>query len=211
MVSARTRRRRGNRSTLAVIFPSDNSDKAINVLDLACARVSRKEEESVDAMDVVEVVAQQTGIPAEKLTMTDSERLLQLGSFLKRRVLGQDSAMDSIAEVICRNFAGFNSNRPMGSILMVGPTGVGKTETVKVLASFLFHSKEAIVRFDMSEFSEPHSVSKLIGAPPGYSAHEEGGLPTEAVYKKPHQVIPDEVEKAAPEVWNLLRPWMKGV
>ena len=89
---------------------------------------------------------------------------------------------------------------------------MGKTETVKVLASFLFHSKEAIVRFDMSEFSELHSVSKLIGAPPGYSAHEEGGLLTEAVYKKPYQVILfDEVEKAAPEVWNLLQLLMKGV
>ena len=180
-------------------------DKAINILDLACARVSRQGGDSVEVMDVIDVVATQTGIPSDKLMVTDSERLLRLSEYLKSRVVGQNCAMESVSDVICRNYAGFNSKRPMGSILMVGPTGVGKTETVKVLSEFLFQSRDAMVRFDMSEFSEAHSVSKLIGSPPGYTGHDEGGLLTEAVHKRPYQVILfDEIEKAAQEVWNLL-------
>jgi len=180
-------------------------DKAINILDLACARVSRLRREVVGVEDVADVVSQQTGIPAEKLSERDTQRLLALEEFLEARVIGQSKPLARIAEVIRRNFAGFNSERPMGSFLMVGPTGVGKTETVKVLAEFLFQSRDAVLRFDMSEFAETHSVSKLIGSPPGYVGHAEGGQLTDAMHKRPYQIVLfDEIEKANPEVWNLL-------
>jgi len=180
-------------------------DKAINILDLACSRVSRLQREVVHVDDVADVLAQQTGIPAEKLSQRDSQRLLALGDFLESRIIGQSSALQRIAEVVRRNFAGFNSVRPMGSFLMVGPTGVGKTETVKVLAEFLFQNRDAVLRFDMSEFTETHSVSKLIGSPPGYVGHAEGGQLTDGMHKRPYQIVLfDEIEKAHPEVWNLL-------
>jgi len=180
-------------------------DKAINVVDLACSRARRLGQKEVEDTDMAEVVAAQIGLPVEKLVLKESERLLQLEDFLAERIIGQPNPVRRIAEVIRRNFAGFNSHRPMGSFLLVGPTGVGKTETVKVLADFLFQNRDAVLRFDMSEYSESHAVSKLIGSPPGYVGHDDGGQLTDAVHKRPYQVLLfDEIEKANPEVWNLL-------
>lgn len=180
-------------------------DKAINLVDLACARARRQRRNDVRDVDVAEVVSKQTNIPMDRLLLTDAERLLSMEPFLVNHIVGQQEPLQRIAAVIRRNYAGFNSHRPMGSFLLVGPTGVGKTETVKVLAEFLFQSRDAIVRFDMSEYSEAHAVSKLVGSPPGYVGHDEGGQLTEALHKRPYQIILfDEIEKAHPDVWNLL-------
>lgn len=180
-------------------------DKAINLVDLACARARRQRRNDVRDVDVAEVVSKQTQIPMDRLLLTDAERLLSMEPFLIHHVVGQQEPLRRIAGVIRRNYAGFNSHRPMGSFLLVGPTGVGKTETVKVLAEFLFQSRDAIARFDMSEYSEAHAVSKLVGSPPGYVGHDEGGQLTEALHKRPYQIILfDEIEKAHPDVWNLL-------
>lgn len=180
-------------------------DKAINLIDLASSRARRMRRPRVDEAQVADVVSRQTQIPLEKLLVAEAQRMLALEAHLCRRVLGQADSLGRLAAVIRRNFAGFNSHRPMGSFLFVGPTGVGKTETVRALAEFLFESRDAIIRFDMSEFSERHAVSKLIGAPPGYVGHEDGGQLSAALNKRPYQIVLfDEIEKAHPEVWNLL-------
>ncbi|MDP6945372.1 MAG: ATP-dependent Clp protease ATP-binding subunit, partial [Myxococcota bacterium] len=164
-------------------------DKAINLIDTAGARAVRHGKESVDPADIAAVVSDVASIPIERLLMSDAERILGIRDFLGTYVVGHAPVLDRVADVIQRSGAGFASKRPIGSFLFLGPTGVGKTETAKVLADFLFCSKEAMTRFDMSEFMEPHSVAKLIGSPPGYVGHDSGGQLTEAVRRKPYQLV----------------------
>ena len=160
----------------------------------------------VGAEEIAEVVARATGIPVSKLMQGERDKLLHMEAKLHERVVGQDEAIVSVADAIRRSRAGLSDpNRPLGSFLFLGPTGVGKTELCKALAGFLFDSEDHMVRIDMSEFMEKHSVSRLIGAPPGYVGYEEGGTLTEAVRRKPYSVLLlDEVEKAHPDVFNVL-------
>ena len=161
---------------------------------------------SVGAEEIAEVVARATGIPVSKLMQGERDKLLQMEAKLHERVVGQDEAITAVADAIRRSRAGLSDpNRPTGSFLFLGPTGVGKTELCKALAGFLFDSEDHMIRVDMSEFMEKHSVSRLIGAPPGYVGYEEGGALTEAVRRKPYCVLLlDEVEKAHPDVFNVL-------
>ncbi|MDC0612282.1 ATP-dependent chaperone ClpB [Vibrio sp.] len=156
--------------------------------------------------EIAEVLSKQTGIPVSKMLEAEKEKLLQMESVLHKRVIGQVEAVDVVSNAIRRSRAGLSDpNRPIGSFLFLGPTGVGKTELCKTLANFMFDSEEAMVRIDMSEFMEKHSVARLVGAPPGYVGYEEGGYLTEAVRRKPYSVILlDEVEKAHPDVFNIL-------
>jgi ATP-dependent Clp protease ATP-binding subunit ClpB len=151
-------------------------------------------------------VSRATGIPVSKLMQGEREKLLQMEGKLHERVVGQDEAIAAVSDAIRRSRAGLSDpNRPYGSFLFLGPTGVGKTELCKALAAFLFDSTDHLIRVDMSEFMEKHSVSRLIGAPPGYVGYDEGGTLTEAVRRKPYSVILlDEVEKAHPDVFNVL-------
>lgn len=160
----------------------------------------------VGAEEIAEVVARATGIPVSKLMQGERDKLLQMEEKLHQRVVGQDEAISAVANAIRRSRSGLSDpNRPTGSFLFLGPTGVGKTELCKALAGFLFDSEEHLVRIDMSEFMEKHSVARLIGAPPGYVGYEEGGYLTEAVRRKPYSVLLlDEVEKAHPDVFNVL-------
>ncbi len=160
----------------------------------------------VGAEEIAEVVSRSTGIPVSKLMQGERDKLLQMEDKLHARVVGQDEAIVAVADAIRRSRAGLSDpNRPLGSFLFLGPTGVGKTELCKALAGFLFDSDDHMVRIDMSEFMEKHSVSRLIGAPPGYVGYEEGGTLTEAVRRKPYSVLLlDEVEKAHPDVFNVL-------
>ena len=152
------------------------------------------------------MVARATGIPVAKLMQGERDKLLVMEDKLHTRVVGQDEAISAVANAIRRSRSGLSDpNRPTGSFLFLGPTGVGKTELCKALAGFLFDSEEHMVRIDMSEFMEKHSVSRLIGAPPGYVGYDEGGYLTEAVRRKPYSVLLlDEVEKAHPDVFNVL-------
>ncbi|MFT0868463.1 ATP-dependent chaperone ClpB [Pseudomonas sp. CAM1A] len=156
--------------------------------------------------EIAEVVSKWTGIPVAKMLEGEREKLLKMESLLHERVIGQDEAVTAVANAVRRSRAGLSDpNRPSGSFLFLGPTGVGKTELCKALAEFLFDTEEAMVRIDMSEFMEKHSVARLIGAPPGYVGYEEGGYLTEAVRRKPYSVVLlDEVEKAHPDVFNVL-------
>jgi ATP-dependent Clp protease ATP-binding subunit ClpB len=156
--------------------------------------------------EVAEIVSKWTGIPVSKMLAGEKEKLLQMESVVQERVVGQGEAVTAVANAIRRSRAGLSDpKRPIGSFLFLGPTGVGKTELSKALANFLFDTDEAIVRLDMSEFMEKHSVARLIGAPPGYVGYEEGGYLTEAVRRRPYSVILlDEVEKAHPDVFNVL-------
>jgi ATP-dependent Clp protease ATP-binding subunit ClpB len=160
----------------------------------------------VGAEEIAEVVSRATGIPVSKLMQGERDKLLQMESKLHERVVGQDEAIKAVSDAIRRSRAGLSDpNRPYGSFLFLGPTGVGKTELCKALAAFLFDSEEHMVRIDMSEFMEKHSVSRLIGAPPGYVGYDEGGYLTEAVRRRPYSVLLlDEVEKAHPDVFNVL-------
>ncbi|MGH8321316.1 MAG: ATP-dependent chaperone ClpB, partial [Gammaproteobacteria bacterium] len=160
----------------------------------------------VTAEEIAEVVSRWTGIPVSKMLEGEKEKLLRMEDVLMQRVIGQDEAVRAVANAIRRSRAGLSDpNRPTGSFLFLGPTGVGKTELTKALAWFLFDTEDAMVRIDMSEFMEKHSVARLIGAPPGYVGYEEGGYLTEAVRRKPYSVILlDEVEKAHPDVFNVL-------
>ena len=161
---------------------------------------------SVTENEIAEVVSRWTGIPVSKMMEGERDKLLRMEDELHKRVIGQDEAVNAVANAIRRSRAGLSDpNRPYGSFLFLGPTGVGKTELTKALASFLFDTEEAMVRIDMSEFMEKHSVARLIGAPPGYVGYEEGGYLTEAVRRKPYSVVLlDEVEKAHPDVFNVL-------
>ena len=156
--------------------------------------------------EIAEVVSAATGIPVAKMMQGEREKLLNMEDYLHNRVVGQDEAVVAVSNAVRRSRAGLSDpNRPSGSFLFLGPTGVGKTELTKALASFLFDSDDAMIRIDMSEFMEKHSVSRLVGAPPGYVGYEEGGVLTEAVRRKPYSVVLfDEVEKAHPDVFNIL-------
>ncbi len=162
--------------------------------------------EEVDAEDIAEIVAKWTGIPVSKMLESDRERLTRLEAELRERVVGQDEALAAVANAVRRSRAGLQDpNRPTGSFIFLGPTGVGKTETARALAEFLFDDERAMVRLDMSEYMEKHSVARMIGAPPGYVGHEEGGQLTEAVRRRPYCVLLlDEIEKAHPDVFNVL-------
>lgn len=162
--------------------------------------------EEVGPEEVAEVVARWTGIPVQKMMQSETEKLLHMEDKLRERVVGQDHALGVVADAIRRARAEIaDPNRPIGTFIFLGPTGVGKTETVKALAEFLFDSDQAVIRIDMGEYMEKHSVSRLIGAPPGYVGYEEGGQLTEAVRRKPYSVVLlDEIEKAHPDVFNVL-------
>ncbi|MBL4773393.1 MAG: ATP-dependent chaperone ClpB [Alcanivoracaceae bacterium] len=160
----------------------------------------------VTEVEIAEVVAKWTGIPVNKMLQGDKDRLLQMEQFIHKRLIGQDEAVVAVSDAIRRSRAGLSDpNRPIGSFLFLGPTGVGKTELCKALADFMFDTTDAMVRIDMSEFMEKHSVSRLIGAPPGYVGYEQGGYLTEAIRRRPYSVILlDEVEKAHHDVFNIL-------
>ncbi|MBI1243646.1 MAG: ATP-dependent chaperone ClpB [Alphaproteobacteria bacterium] len=162
--------------------------------------------EEVTEADIAAVVSRWTGVPVDKMLSGEREKLLKMEDSLKARVVGQDEAVAAVSEAVRRARAGLQDpNRPIGSFLFLGPTGVGKTELTKALASFLFNDDQALLRMDMSEYMEKHSVARLIGAPPGYVGYDEGGALTEAVRRRPYQVILfDEVEKAHPDVFNVL-------
>ena len=162
--------------------------------------------EEVDAEDIAENVAKATGIPVAKMIQSDREKLLQLEDHLHERVVGQEEAITAVADAIRRSRAGLQDPRkPIGSFIFLGTTGVGKTELAKTLASYLFDDESMMTRIDMSEYQEKHTVSRLVGAPPGYVGYEEGGQLTEAVRRKPYSVVLlDEIEKAHPDVWNVL-------
>jgi ATP-dependent Clp protease ATP-binding subunit ClpC len=163
-------------------------------------------DEVVDVNDIAEVVAQWTGIPVSQMMETEAEKLLQMETRLHERIIGQEEAIKAISDAIRRARSGMKDpRRPIGSFIFIGPSGVGKTELAKALAEFMFDDEEALVRIDMSEYREQHTVSRLFGAPPGYVGYEEGGQLTEAVRRRPYRVILfDEIEKAHPEVWNAL-------
>jgi ATP-dependent Clp protease ATP-binding subunit ClpB len=163
-------------------------------------------EHTVDDADIAAVIARRTGIPVTKMMTAEKDRLVNMETFLSAKIIGQDKAIQAIANAIRKARAGLKlPYRPVGSFLFLGPTGTGKTYLPKLLAEFLFDDKNAMVRLDMSEFMESHSVAKMIGAPPGYVGYEEGGLLTEAVRRKPFSVVLfDEVEKAHPDVFNVM-------
>ncbi|RMG40671.1 MAG: ATP-dependent chaperone ClpB [Methanobacteriota archaeon] len=162
--------------------------------------------QEVSEEDIAEVVSRWTGIPVSKITQEEADKILHMEEYLRKRVKGQDEAIEALAQTIRRSRAGLSSGeRPLGSFMFLGPTGVGKTELAKALAEFLFDSEKYMVRIDMSEYMEKHSVARLIGAPPGYVGHEEGGQLTEAVRRHPYSVILfDEIEKAHQDVFNIL-------
>ncbi len=162
--------------------------------------------EEVSAEDVATVVAKWTGIPVDKLLQGEKEKLVEAESFLQKRVIGQNNAIHAVANAVRRARAGLQDpDRPLGSFIFLGPTGVGKTELARSLADFLFESEQAMIRIDMSEYMEKHSVARLIGAPPGYVGYDQGGYLTEAVRRRPYSVILfDEIEKAHPDVFNVL-------
>ncbi len=182
-------------------------DKAIAIIDLAGARARRRGLQQVGAEQVAEVVSETAQVPKERLLESDGARLLRLEQTLAERVVGHSDKLRSMARIIRRNAAGLGDSRPIGTFLLLGPTGVGKTETAKAIASALFGSEQAMTRLDLSEYSEAHAVARLVGAPPGYVGHEAGGQLTEAVRRRPYQVLLlDEIEKAHAEVLETFLP-----
>ncbi len=162
--------------------------------------------EEIGSENIAEIVARWTGIPVSKMMQSEKEKLLHLEDELHKRVIGQEEAIEAVSDAIRRSRAGLqDSQRPIGSFIFLGTTGVGKTELAKALAEFLFNDENALIRIDMSEYQERHSVSRLIGAPPGYVGYDESGQLTEAVRRKPYSVVLlDEIEKAHPDVFNIL-------
>jgi ATP-dependent Clp protease ATP-binding subunit ClpC len=176
-------------------------DKAVQILDLAGARTRRRGDARVETAGIAEVVSELAGVPEERLLETDAERLLHIEELLGERIVGHRHALEKIATVLRRNASGFRSRRPIGTFLLLGPTGVGKTETAKAIAECLFHSADAMTRLDLSEYAESHAISRLVGAPPGYVGHDAGGQLTESIRRRPYQVVLlDEIEKAHRDV-----------
>ncbi len=172
---------------------------------LAASDGGRISKEEVDEDDIAEIIARWTGIPVSKLLEGEKQKLLNLESELHQRVIGQNEAVDAVAEAVLRSRSGLGDpNRPIGSFIFLGPTGVGKTELARALAEYLFDDERALIRIDMSEYQEKHTVARLLGAPPGYVGYDEGGQLTEAVRRRPYSVILfDEIEKAHPDVFNV--------
>ncbi|HRX85054.1 MAG TPA: AAA family ATPase, partial [Phycisphaerae bacterium] len=204
--------RRGELETAARIRYGELKELEARLLD-AEARLNQLHaagggliHEEVTAEQIAEVLSSWTGIPVARMLESEKSKLLTMEENLTRRVVGQDEAVSAVSDAVRRARSGLGDpNRPLGSFLFLGPTGVGKTELCKALAEFLFDTEEAMVRIDMSEFMEPHSVARLIGAPPGYVGYEEGGRLTEAVHRRPYSVVLfDEIEKAHPDVFNVL-------
>ncbi len=166
---------------------------------------TRLSKEEVDEEDIAEVISRWTGVPVSKLLEGEVQKLLHLDEELHKRVIGQNEAVDAVAEAVVRSRSGLaDPNRPIGSFIFLGPTGVGKTELARALAEYLFDDERAMIRIDMSEYQEKHTVARLLGAPPGYIGFEEGGQLTEAVRRRPYSVILfDEIEKANPDVFNV--------
>lgn len=162
--------------------------------------------EEIDANDIADIVSKWTGIPVSKMLQSERQKLLNIDEELHKRVVGQDKAVQAVSEAVKRSRAGMgDEKKPIGSFIFLGPTGVGKTELARTLAEYLFDDEDAMIRIDMSEYMESHTVSRLVGAPPGYVGYEEGGQLTEAVRRKPFSVVLlDEIEKAHPDVFNIL-------
>jgi ATP-dependent Clp protease ATP-binding subunit ClpB len=162
--------------------------------------------EEVDVEEIAAVVSRWTGVPVTRMLEAERTKLLKLEDELHKRVIGQDEAVRAVADAVRRSRAGMgDEKRPIGSFIFLGTTGVGKTELAKALSEVLFNDENAMTRIDMSEYQERHSVSRLVGAPPGYVGYDEGGQLTEAVRRKPYSVVLlDEIEKAHPDVWNIL-------
>jgi len=184
-------------------------EKELEEQNLKLTEIQKKNKmlkEEVSAEDIAEVVAKWTGIPVDKLLEGEREKLVRAEQQLAKRVIGQEEAIKAVANAVRRARAGLQDpDRPLGSFIFLGPTGVGKTELARSLADFLFDSENAMIRIDMSEYMEKHSVARLIGAPPGYVGYDEGGMLTEAVRRRPYAVILlDEIEKAHPDVFNVL-------
>ena len=179
--------------------------KALDLLDLALSRGRRSGLKEIGREEVARVCADVAKIPIERVLAKDQQRFMEMEAELGRRVIGHEQVITRVAHTIRRNYAGFSTHRPMGSFLLLGPSGVGKTELAKALADFMFGTEKALIRLDMSEYSEPHTVARLTGAPPGYVGHEEGGQLTEALRRRPHAVVLlDEIEKAHPDVLPVL-------
>src|SRR5712672_3842741 len=162
--------------------------------------------QEVTEEDIARVVASWTGIPVSRMLESEREKLVKMEQRLEQRVVGQKEALEAVANAVRRSRSGLQEpNRPIGSFIFLGPTGVGKTETARALAEFLFDDEQAMVRIDMSEYMEKHAVARLIGAPPGYIGFDEGGQLTEAIRRRPYAVVLfDEIEKAHPDVFNIL-------
>jgi ATP-dependent Clp protease ATP-binding subunit ClpB len=203
--------RQANYETAAKIKYGEiaEAEKKLEFLTHSLTAIQEKRQllkEVVDADEVADIVSKWTGIPVTRLTESESEKLLRLEDELHKRVIGQDEAVTAVADAVRQSRSGLSDpNRPIGSFIFLGPTGVGKTELARALAEFLYGTEDAIVRIDMSEYMEKHAVSRLIGAPPGYVGYDEGGQLTESVRRRPYAVVLlDEIEKAHPEVFNVL-------
>ena len=208
-IQAQTAERSGDYGKVAEIRYGKMAQTQKTIDELTARQASIKDPivtESVTPQDIAEIVAKWTGIPVQKMLESEKEKLLRIEEALHKRVVGQDQAIQAVADAVRRSRAGLsNEKRPIGSFLFMGTTGVGKTELAKALAEFLFNDESMITRIDMSEYQERHTVSRLVGAPPGYVGYDEGGQLTEAVRRKPYSVILlDEIEKAHPDVFNVL-------
>ncbi|MBQ1911925.1 MAG: AAA family ATPase, partial [Bacteroidales bacterium] len=208
-IQAQMAERAGDYGRVAELRYGKMSETQHRIDELSARAATIKEPiitEAVTPEDIAEVVAKWTGIPVKRMLESEKEKLLRMESELHKRVVGQDPAIQAVSDAVRRSRAGLsNENRPIGSFLFMGTTGVGKTELAKALAEFLFNDENMITRIDMSEYQERHTVSRLVGAPPGYVGYDEGGQLTEAVRRKPYSVVLlDEIEKAHPDVFNVL-------
>ena len=206
---ARIAERQGNYGKVAELRYGKIAQARARIEELSAKQAAIKDpiiNEAVTPEDIAEVVARWTGIPVNRMLESEKEKLLRMEAELHKRVVGQDKAISAVSDAVRRSRAGLsNEHRPIGSFLFLGTTGVGKTELAKALAEFLFNDETMMTRIDMSEYQESHTVSRLIGAPPGYVGYDEGGQLTEAVRRKPYSVVLlDEIEKAHPDVFNIL-------